>query len=200
MLRLPWPFSRQSQEQSPSPGPGRSTDYGSGTEHYCDFNPFVDSKTETQRVTFGAHSTTVYGHPSTGGILVLERCNSVDLSFLGLARFKTALRSDDPDEEDRHCALMRQLGAWYFRSATDYDYASFGYRDDLDRRKMIVAAWPQGGTGVWVLVARTALDGAEKGFGMIRNATSMDERCEVVQKLGGKFYSDPRDCPDLDLK
>lgn len=108
------------------------------------------------------------------------------------------MRSDDPDEEDRHCTRMRQLGAWYFRSVADYDYASIGYGEDLDRRKMVVAAWPQS-AGVWVL-AMTAGEAGDKGLGMLWSAISMDERCEIVEKLGGKFYSDPKDCPHLDLK
>ncbi|KAI1305058.1 hypothetical protein F5Y03DRAFT_356384 [Xylaria venustula] len=37
------------------------------------------------------------------------------------------------------------------------------------------------------------------GLGRIWNTTSMDERCEVVKKLGGTYYADPLLCPDLHL-
>ncbi len=34
---------------------------------------------------------------------------------------------------------------------------------------------------------------------MLFNAYSMEERCIWIEKLGGTFYADPKDCPDLDL-
>ena len=40
---------------------------------------------------------------------------------------------------------------------------------------------------------------AEKHTGMLFNAYSMEERCKVIELLGGTFYADPKDCLDLDL-
>jgi hypothetical protein len=56
--------------------------------------------------------------------------------------------------------------------------------------------WPTGG-GVWVLSLskRTA---AEKHAGMLFNAYNMEERCKIIEQLGGTFYADPKDCPELD--
>ncbi|SPN96542.1 uncharacterized protein DNG_00065 [Cephalotrichum gorgonifer] len=203
MIRLPWPFSRgvQNQEDRPpihEPSQHRPRSYDSSYEDCTDWD-VPDPRDKTRRVSFGSHSTIVYGHPSTGGVLVLEHCNGVDLNFLGLPRFETASSSDDPVAEDLHCARMRQLGAWYFRSVYEYDLASCGMGDeDLNNRKVVIAAWPQSGSGVWVLVIHRWERG-ERGEGVVRNAFSMDERCEVVKKLGGRFYSDPKECLHLEL-
>ncbi|KAI2780621.1 hypothetical protein F4815DRAFT_469704 [Daldinia loculata] len=75
---------------------------------------------ETHRVISGYHLTEVYGHPSSGGFIVLPHCNGVDLLFLQLSRFDPAERSEDPAAEDQHCARMRMLGAWWFTSADEY--------------------------------------------------------------------------------
>ena len=34
---------------------------------------------------------------------------------------------------------------------------------------------------------------------MLFNAYTMDERCNIIEQLGGTFYANPKDCPDLDL-
>ncbi len=34
---------------------------------------------------------------------------------------------------------------------------------------------------------------------MLFNAYTMDERCSIIEQLGGTFYANPKDCPDLDL-
>lgn len=64
-------------------------------------------------------------------------------------------------------------------------------------KRSIFTGWPDEG-GVWVLVATNTVDG-RKGAGMLFNAYSMEERCIWIEKLGGTFYADPKDCPDLDL-
>ncbi|KAI2466415.1 hypothetical protein F4781DRAFT_434387 [Annulohypoxylon bovei var. microspora] len=156
------------------------------------------SPPETRRVVIGARSTCVLGYPSCGGVLVLPLCNGVDLSFLGLPRFDSSERSEDSAAEDRHCARMRKLGAWEFESVREYDMLKFFTPRDLVRKTLVVAAWPQGGEGVWVL-AMCGDEAAGKGVGRVWNALSMDERCEVVEKLGGKFYQHSADCPDLKL-
>ncbi|CAJ2509456.1 Uu.00g144820.m01.CDS01 [Anthostomella pinea] len=119
----------------------------------------------------------------------------VDLVFLQLSRFEPAERSEDSTEEDRHCDRMRQLGAWSFSSVDSYHMIGWMKPELLDGKPLVVAAWPQSGEGVWVLTARDRDEAAEKGLGRVWNASTMDERCEVVESLGGIFYSDPTLCP-----
>ncbi|KAI1394213.1 uncharacterized protein F4822DRAFT_40822 [Hypoxylon trugodes] len=194
-----WPFTRSISNTHPS-----------STYNYDLTIPDVavdDLGVETRRIETGTHSTTVYGYPSSGGALVLPYCNGVDLSFLGLSHLLSTPstpnpeteRSPDEAEEDRHCMRMRQLGAWSFYSASDYFWTGFCSPEVMDRKKLVVAAWPSSGKGVCVIAARKE-EAASRGFAWVWNALSMDERCTVVRKLGGTFYEDPRECADLDLQ
>ncbi|RYP18791.1 hypothetical protein DL765_003726 [Monosporascus sp. GIB2] len=187
MFRL-WPFSRKGQGRP-------SSNYDPSYEDDTDQDV---SGPETRRVAFGTHTTIVYGYPSSGGVLVLPYCNGVDLTFLDIPRFEPVERSEDPAAEDRHCHRMRKLGAWKFTSVREYELMELFSPEELGRKILVVAAWPQSGAGVWVITMHVN-EAAEKGLARVWNALSMDERCEVVEKLGGKFYHDPADCPDLKL-
>ncbi|KAI2621000.1 hypothetical protein GGS26DRAFT_301472 [Hypomontagnella submonticulosa] len=179
-----WPFSRETHF-SPSDSIEDDTDWNV-------------PEPETRRIIFGTRSTSVYGYPSSGGILVLPFCNGVDLEFLRLPRFNTAERSEDPAVEDQHCARMRMLGAWWFISMDEYITIQYCSPEKLDQKMLVVVAWPESGTGVWV-VTMNRREAPEKGLACIWNAFSMDERCEIVEKLGGTFYRDPAECPHLSL-
>ncbi|KAK1671226.1 hypothetical protein BDP55DRAFT_507629, partial [Colletotrichum godetiae] len=154
------------------------------------------------RTSFGLRSgTVVRGWPSHGGIFFLNDCLGVDLEFLRLDRFEPALRSEDQAEEDAHCQRMRMLGAVWFESEHPYeleDYSNFGDYPITSRRSdHVIAGYPATG-GVWVL--RTfEEDGLKIGLGRIKNANDMEERCRVIQRLGGVFYEDPFESPELDL-
>lgn len=57
--------------------------------------------------------------------------------------------------------------------------------------------WPA--DGVVLVLKMASMDAWEKGLGRIHNAFTMEERCREIEKLGGVFYANPKDCPDLDL-
>lgn len=40
-------------------------------------------------------------------------------------------------------------------------------------------------------------DALEKEAGVLFNAYNMEERCRVIEQLGGTFYADPKDCVEL---
>lgn len=61
-----------------------------------------------------------------------------------------------------------------------------------------MAGWPAGG-GVWV--SRTSDTKASvRGAVIIQNAFNMEEWYNAIEQLGGVFFEDSEDCPDLDLK
>ena len=64
-------------------------------------------------------------------------------------------------------------------------------------RRPFSPGWPAGG-GVWILSEDGEIAG-KKHAGMLFNAYTMDERCNIIEQLGGTFYANPKDCPDLDL-
>jgi len=61
----------------------------------------------------------------------------------------------------------------------------------------IATGWPAGG-GVWVL-SEDIEAASGKHAGMLFNAYTMEERCNIMEKLGGAFHANSNDCPDLDL-
>ncbi|KAI1087804.1 hypothetical protein F5B19DRAFT_474148 [Rostrohypoxylon terebratum] len=188
-----WPFSR---EELPPPVDRSDVNPPDRINVCPDDDPWPPTK---RRASIGIPYTQVYGYPSTGGALVLPYCNGVDLDFLGLSRFKSCDKSEDQKAEDRHCALMRKLGAWSIRNVDDYLLDEMTRRSQSISQTLVFAAWPKNGEGVWVL-SMGEYEAAEKGVGAFFNAFSMDERCEILEKLGAEFYQDPADCPHLDLR
>lgn len=51
---------------------------------------------------------------------------------------------------------------------------------------------------MWVLEVSDE-DGLERGLGRIGNTRNMEEKCRLIERFGGNFYSDPRECPYLDF-
>ncbi|GLB01628.1 hypothetical protein AtubIFM57258_000037 [Aspergillus tubingensis] len=143
----------------------------------------------------------VYGFPSRGGFYVLRECVGVELDFLGIDRFGNTERpsKSDPDwqaKEEAHCDRMRHLGAKWFETYRDeLEFMFFRTREDTD--PYVSFGWPDGG-GVWVLNT-TYGRASELGTAIIHNAKNMEERCELIKRLGGIFYADPSDCPYLNL-
>ncbi|EAA30892.3 hypothetical protein GE21DRAFT_8657 [Neurospora crassa] len=160
---------------------------------------------ERFRVGFGlGPGATLFGYPSKkGGVYVLEGVLGVELDFLGLDRFHPTPRKSfsDPAEEeadeDAWCYKLRQLGAIWWKARYDYDMMLIGgdiWRGD---DPFVTTGWPATG-GVWILKT-TKGDARGRGVGIIHNAYNMEERCRAIEKVGGVFYTDPKDCPDLDL-
>ncbi|KAH8811546.1 hypothetical protein F5884DRAFT_854887 [Xylogone sp. PMI_703] len=148
------------------------------------------------RAYFGSEAGAyVRGWPSKGGVYIFSAADGVELDFLQLDRFNTTPRSYDPMEEDAHCDRMRKLGATWWRREWDH------MKDSLQvpsRSPILIVGWSTG-EGVWVL-KRTSFEAKTSGVGRIHNALNMEERCHFIERLGGKFYQDPKDCPDLDLE
>ncbi|KAK0510493.1 hypothetical protein JMJ35_006925 [Cladonia borealis] len=149
-----------------------------------------------KRTEFGYTGCTVYGWPSSGGVLIKEPADVVDLNFLGVDRLKASSRSDNIIEEDAFCNRMRQIGAKWWENEKEFIDVSIGMRDatELESRELVFG-WPTSG-GVWVL----RFDQQKKlprDFGRIHMASDMDERCQVIKEYGGTFYEDPKDVVEL---
>lgn len=66
---------------------------------------------------------------------------------------------------------------------------------DPDDREYIKVGWTSnGGVCVW---KTTGMHARGRGGAQLQNARTMQERCMIIEKLGGIFYPDPKDCPFL---
>ena len=134
----------------------------------------------------------VYGYPSIGGVLI-KGVSAVELLHLNLDRFKNANRSSDPVDEDEFCKRLRNLGAVWWPSEGD-SVDALGERD-LEEEAMV--GWPSSGNGVWVL-KYDANKGNERFGAMLLELTlNMDERCQIIKELDGRFFADPGAREDL---
>ncbi|CAK7217272.1 hypothetical protein SCUCBS95973_003091 [Sporothrix curviconia] len=160
-----------------------------------DIDTVCDNHERFERLRYGPDpGAEVVGYPAKGGLYAMSKASSVEVEFLGFSRFDTAA-SNDTDTEEALCDNMRRLGAVWWKTQYDYTMSQIGVRSPRNPKRYIFVGWPAAG-GIWVLTA-TELDG--KSTGIIHNAHSMEERCTVIEKLGGKFYENPKDCLDLDL-
>jgi hypothetical protein len=89
------------------------------------------------------------------------------------------------------------LGARWYKSAHILGQEWFKEmvsipRLNIDNMPYIKTGWPSSGKGVWVLNT-TQSRAAELGAGRIYNVRVMDERCRIIESIGGVYYSDPKD-------
>lgn len=92
---------------------------------------------------------------------------------------------------------MRRLGATWWENEKGIDLLMRELEGLKDSDDYVLVGWPVGG-GVWVLHT-TVEEAGRKGTGLIHNAYNMEERCKMIEEMGGVFYADPKKCPYLDL-
>lgn len=92
---------------------------------------------------------------------------------------------------------MRLLGPTWWPSELAWFESQIAAIPHERSNNYVRVGWtPDGGVWVW---KTTRSDASEKGGAMLQNARTMEERCLVIEKLGGTFYANPKDCPFLDL-
>ncbi|PWY80847.1 hypothetical protein BO94DRAFT_470594 [Aspergillus sclerotioniger CBS 115572] len=141
--------------------------------------------------------TRVYGYPSKGGYYRLDDCLGIELDFLGLDRFNVTRHppESDPEWQAKEDAHLRHLGATWVKYHDDDFWFTVEGPEDSDPYTKV--GWPAAG-GVWVLHI-TYGEAWKRGAAILYNARDMEERCELIKRLGGEFFEDPNDCPYLDL-
>ncbi|KAL7944267.1 hypothetical protein V8C42DRAFT_326335 [Trichoderma barbatum] len=147
--------------------------------------------------TGGGPGSSIICWPSKGGIYKLDNVFTTQRQFLGLdRRVPSILRPEvSIEEEDAFCNQIRKLGArwWqyeYMAESTEHQYG-------LGAETVLYIGWPASG-GVWALHSKV-WKAWKNGYGVIYNALTMEEQCEMIKEFGGTFYQDSRDCPYLDL-
>jgi hypothetical protein len=168
----------------------------------------------SRRTSLDQDTVTLYGWPSRGGIIVLENATPPDFDFLHLDHLDPPLRRDsDQDAEDAFCQALLRLGATWWDSESRRAFVGKleSYDEDaLDaveadeeltptrlERGWVRVAWPSHTPGALCVLACEKVilgrDGSEKlrpkHYGLISLARTMDERCTVLQRLGGTMYA-----------
>lgn len=172
----------------------------------------------TQRIVFDYRMISVWAWPSRGGLIVLEHVTALDCEFLGLDALDLRVHRDpDQDAEDELCQRLLLLGAKWFDSRDRYRFVAGVVHDEEDKVKILESSsvlnvpgptirerrWvrvgyptaPEG--GFWVaeydtVVYHEIYSAKDRivpyGADLVQLAKSMDEKCEALKKLDGKFY------------
>ncbi|OJZ83576.1 hypothetical protein ASPFODRAFT_48988 [Aspergillus luchuensis CBS 106.47] len=162
------------------------------------FAPIGPALSTTERTVFGPGGCVVYGYPSTGGVLIKDGPDLLDMLFLSVPRSHASQRSPSADEEDRFCNLMRRTGAKFWPSKEEWIAVKMGRRDITEEEeKVMVYGWPTDGVGVWVLRYRSASQ-MPRDFGRMSFAMNMDERIQIMKEYGATFFEDVTQVKELD--
>jgi hypothetical protein len=166
----------------------------------------------TDRSIIFIDSITLFGYPSRGGVIVLEYADAIDFAFLNLSRLDPpSTRASTPEAEDEFCQRLLLLGAKWFDSKSRYRFMA-GVRESeyysmrdlesgkrpeliLGERRWIKVGWPSEQAGaLWVGEWDTNLPGiledelVPTDAARLMLAMNLDERCEILKMMGGKFY------------
>jgi hypothetical protein len=154
-----------------------------------------------QHVAFTPHPNgcTIYGYPSTGGILVKDNATILDMNYLSLPRFDAVERSFDSAEEDAFCERLRRVGATRWQYNCEWLDNLIRHSEELvtdEQKRIMVYGWPADDRSVWVLEYQRSGD-LPDGFGKVRMAADMEEKIEAMKALGAEFVADPDEVEEL---
>lgn len=153
----------------------------------------------TSRTSFNSGGCTIYGYPSTGGILVKDNATILDMKFLSLPRFDAVECSFDSAGEDAFCERLRRVGATWWRYNCEWFDNLMDNGEELvtaEQKRIMVYGWPADGRGVWVLKYQQPGD-LPDGFGKVRMAADMEEKIEAMKALGAEFVANPDEVEEL---
>ncbi|PYI28477.1 hypothetical protein BP00DRAFT_428343 [Aspergillus indologenus CBS 114.80] len=176
---------------------GRRTVIDDPQDRVCSC-PTGPARSMTERTRFGTLGCTVYGYPSTGGVLIKE-ADLLDMLFLLLPRSHVSQRAPSAEEEDRFCSLLRRTGATFWPSKQDWVDAQMGLREMTEEEeKVIVYGWPADGVGVWVLRFASANE-LPDDFGRMSLVMNMEEKIQIMKEYGAMFVEDVSQVEELDM-
>jgi hypothetical protein len=132
----------------------------------------------------------------------IKRLTPVEMSALGIDRFHDSDRALEQADEDAFCTRLRKYGASFWELPPRWPYP-VNWCQNMDacvkptKEVRVEVGFPASG-GVWVLDTSQGWVGLYPKSAGLRNSLTMDERCEVLKNLGGRFCEDIQVCPELD--
>ncbi|KAI0098548.1 hypothetical protein GGR51DRAFT_538162 [Nemania sp. FL0031] len=135
-----------------------------------------------------------------GGVWIKE-LTPVEMSFLAIDRFQDTPRALEQADEDAFCARLRMHGASFWTLPPQWPEHVIWCEavDDCvepTKKVSLEVGFPASG-GMWMLDTSQGWDGLYPRSLGLRNALTMDERCEVIRDLGGRFCEDIQVCPEM---
>ncbi|KAI0197509.1 hypothetical protein F4808DRAFT_463715 [Astrocystis sublimbata] len=136
-----------------------------------------------------------------GGVWIKD-LTPVELSALGINRFEDTPRALEQADEDAFCKRLRMYGASFWQLPPQWSEGTLwcpaiDYCAQPTKNMRLSVGFPTSG-GVWTLNMDHDLEALY--YPQIRglqNALTMDERCEVIKDLGGRFCEDIQTCPEM---
>ncbi|KAI1171748.1 hypothetical protein F4777DRAFT_564443 [Nemania sp. FL0916] len=135
-----------------------------------------------------------------GGVWI-KALTPVEMSFLGIDRFRDTARAPEQADEDAFCARLRMYGASFWQLPPQWP-EHVNWCEDIDvcvaptKKVSLEVGFPTSG-GVWVLDTSSGWDELYPRSLGLQNALTMDERCEVLKDLGAHFCEDIQACPEM---
>ncbi|KAI0814162.1 hypothetical protein GGR55DRAFT_687129 [Xylaria sp. FL0064] len=125
----------------------------------------------------------------------------VVMSSLTIDRFQDTARALEQADEDAFCARLRMHGASFWQLPPQwpehYNWCeAVDYCVEPTKKVSLEVCFPASG-GVWMLDTSRGWDVLYPQSLGLRNALTMDERCEVIKDLGGRFCEDIQVCPEM---
>lgn len=150
----------------------------------------------------------IYGYPSSGGVIVRDGADLVEVAYLGLDRLYPAeKRLSDQDAEDAFCDLLRKVGGKQWKSIKrSRDVSCFEWKCNPTKEelKRIFLGWPEEKKGLEGDAAQNAVSGGllvleyddegdtPEDIGRLRMAVNMQERCQLMkERFNATYYPDP---------
>ncbi|KAI1119025.1 hypothetical protein F5Y14DRAFT_119216 [Nemania sp. NC0429] len=136
-----------------------------------------------------------------GGGVWIKELTPMEMAYLGIDRFQDTARATEQADEDAFCTRLRMHGASFWQLPPQWPEHMNGCEDiaicaEPTKWVSLVVGFPASG-GVWTLDTSEGWDELYPQSLGLWNALTMDERCEVIKDLGGRFCEDIQTCPEM---
>lgn len=168
----------------------------------------VDTSPEpSKRSSLLKYGSRVACWPSTGGVWI-KHADLVDLNFLGLERQYDTPRQFNQTAEDEFCEQLRKVGAQWWRlppsfedrkhlGADQFTCATLEECFEPEVKFGYLIAWTEDERAACFVSAEEAEKKSDAKLSIYNNAMDMDERCNGILVLGGKWCRCKEECPQL---
>ena len=154
-----------------------------------------------QHCVFESEGCTIYAWPCRRGVVIKENADIVNITFPGFDRFSLPTNRFPEDEQDKEDEFARELlktGGKLWASQHRFAQVGMGCKEaEGEERMSRFFGWdPANGSGVvWAL--GFDIDEEAPEAPRLRMVITMEELCAILEKLGAKFYKDPKECEGL---